>query len=403
MISPLLPVAVGRTAVAAAAPTLVGLQVNATDLGVGNGTTATLTVLMHVTGMPAGGEVNVFPGSPWSYPGEPAGLWAGTVADGTWRVDLPLGVGAYDLEVLLYDGVAGHPPLADYTAAMLSSMGLPNHVNVNSSAPGSVTTFHRSGYWLSDPKGNIYAFGDAPYLGPYGPLPASAKPFVALLHRPGASDYVLFDQGGGGWEFYKPSGGYVAWSTPYTSYCEAPAPPAGQHYVTAVLYPDAGGCWAFTDKGYVASTDPARNYGDTTALTLNGPIIDAVATPSGKGYYLVASDGGVFSFGDAQFYGSMGGKPLNGPVVGLVPDYDNVGYWLVATDGGVFSFQADFHGSMGGKALNKPMVGMVRYGGGYLMVAADGGVFNFSNLPFAGSLGGSPPTIPITRITPLDE
>jgi hypothetical protein len=41
---------------------------------------------------------------------------------------------------------------------------------------------------------------------------------------------------------------------------------------------------------------------------------------------------------------------------------------------------------------------MVRYGNGYLMVAADGGIFAFSNKQFVGSLGSSPPAIPIVGV-----
>ncbi len=48
--------------------------------------------------------------------------------------------------------------------------------------------------------------------------------------------------------------------------------------------------------------------------------------------------------------------------------------------------------------LNKPVKGMVRYGNGYLMVATDGGIFAFSDKPFAGSLGATPPTRPIVSV-----
>ena len=52
-------------------------------------------------------------------------------------------------------------------------------------------------------------------------------------------------------------------------------------------------------------------------------------------------------------------------------------------------------------SLNAAVIGMVLYGIGYLMVASDGGIFNFSNLPFLGSLGGSPPAVPITSVAAL--
>ena len=58
---------------------------------------------------------------------------------------------------------------------------------------------------------------------------------------------------------------------------------------------------------------------------------------------------------------------------------------------------------MGGKRLNRPIVGMARFGNGYLMVASDGGIFNFSDMPFRGSLGATPPSRPITAVAPLLE
>jgi hypothetical protein len=41
---------------------------------------------------------------------------------------------------------------------------------------------------------------------------------------------------------------------------------------------------------------------------------------------------------------------------------------------------------------------MVRYGDGYLMVGTDGGIFAFSDLPFVGSLGSTPPSRPIVSV-----
>jgi ribosomal protein L24E len=97
----------------------------------------------------------------------------------------------------------------------------------------------------------------------------------------------------------------------------------------------------------------------------------------------------------------MGGTKLNKPVQSLVPDPDGTGYWLVASDGGIFAFKSDFKGSLGSTKLNKPITGMVPYGDGYMMVGEDGGIFNFSNKPFDGSLGASPPARPIVSVSVL--
>ena len=58
---------------------------------------------------------------------------------------------------------------------------------------------------------------------------------------------------------------------------------------------------------------------------------------------------------------------------------------------------------MGATKLNKPIVGMVAYGDGYLMVASDGGIFDFSDLPYAGSLGGSPARSAISSVTAVPQ
>ncbi|MGD9791855.1 MAG: hypothetical protein AB7V43_00100 [Acidimicrobiia bacterium] len=159
------------------------------------------------------------------------------------------------------------------------------------------------------------------------------------------------------------------------------------------------GYWVFTDRGRVIARGDAVSYGDASALALVGPIRDSIATASGRGYFMVASDGGVFTFGDARFSGSMGATPLNAPVESLVPDPDGSGYWLVASDGGVFAFDAVFHGSMASVALNSPVEGMVPFGDGYVLVGSDGGAFVFSDRPFFGSLGSSPPASPVVAIT----
>ncbi|MGH9021615.1 MAG: hypothetical protein ACRDV9_00690, partial [Acidimicrobiia bacterium] len=52
--------------------------------------------------------------------------------------------------------------------------------------------------------------------------------------------------------------------------------------------------------------------------------------------------------------------------------------------------------------LNKAVTGMVPNGSGYLMVGEDGGIFNFSDRPFLGSLGSSPPAHPITSVAVLE-
>ena len=245
----------------------------------------------------------------------------------------------------------------------------------------------RAGYWMLGADGAIYPFGAARSFG----NPPIAPGWEAVDVEPtgsGTGYWVLAD-----------TGTIRAFGTA-TAYGGIPAAVLGPGEVPTSLSatPSGHGYWVFTSRGRAVAFGDARFLGDVSAMPLNGPVLDSVATPSGLGYYMVASDGGIFAFGDARFSGSMGGKRLNAPVESLVPDSDGDGYWLVGSDGGIFAFAAAFKGSMGARPLARPVTGMVRYGDGYLMVAEDGGIFNFSDLDFAGSLGGNPPPHPIVSV-----
>ena len=248
-----------------------------------------------------------------------------------------------------------------------------------------------SGYWMLDSRGEVYAFGGAVHRGKAGPLPSSVS----------ALDLEPTPRGSGYWVLTSDGTVRVFGDAKALGNVTPAGLSSGERVASLSATPSGAGYWVFTDRGRAIAFGDARFLGDVSSLTLNGPVLDSVATPSGQGYYMVASDGGIFSFGDARFYGSTGNQRLNAPVQSLVPDADGSGYWLVASDGGIFAFSAPFRGSMGSHKLNQPVTGMVRFGDGYLMVAADGGVFNFSGLPFAGSLGASPPNHPVVSVAPL--
>jgi Tol biopolymer transport system component len=244
----------------------------------------------------------------------------------------------------------------------------------------------RSGYWMVDAAGKVYAFGQAKHMGDAGLTPNI--PAVDLEPYPGSEGYWVVDRHGtvspfGAARNLGNAGGKLRPDEKVTSLSATPS---------------GAGYWIFTDRGRALPFGDAAFHGDMDGVALNGPVLDSVPTPSGLGYYMVASDGGVFTFGDAHFAGSTGNMKLNAPVQSLVPDPDGAGYWLVASDGGVFTFGSQFRGSMGATRLNKPMTGMIAFGNGYLMVAEDGGIFNFSNRPFDGSLGAAPPSVPIVSV-----
>ncbi|MGQ0825504.1 MAG: hypothetical protein ACT4OX_10860 [Actinomycetota bacterium] len=252
---------------------------------------------------------------------------------------------------------------------------------------GVIVVSGRDGYWMVTSTGTVYAFGLVAHHGDGRPVPGTKV--VDLEPTPSGNGYWLLTDDGDVFA-HGDAEDYGRAFLPEFWYGER---------ATAISRTPAGdGYWIFTDLGRAIELGDAEWFGDMTNVRLNGPVLDAIPTPSGLGYYMVGSDGGIFAFGDAAFYGSMGGKRLNAPVMSLVPDPDGRGYWLVATDGGVFAFEAGFRGSMGGRPLNRAVTGMVPFGSGYLMVGEDGGIFNFSDKPFLGSLGSSPPSSPVVSV-----
>jgi len=336
-------------------------------------------------------------------PDPPSAIWSWwiteTSAEVDWNSDAPsfevsINGAASSIEYQPWISLYNLTPATSYTVAVAacSSGGCSSTVSTTFTTaslppppPPPPPPPVRSGYWMLDESGSVYAFGDAPFLG-------AAQPFVAqgawvggkaadIEPNPANTGYWVLDSLGRVQPF-----GDVWWMG------DTPSLPYGEHAVSMSSTPSGTGYWIFTNRARVFSFGDAPYLGDLSHIQLNGPIVSSIPTPTGQGYYMVASDGGIFTFGDASFRGSMGGQPLNAPVVGLVPTASNQGYWLVASDGGIFAFgDADFRGSMGGTPLNQPVTGMLRFGNGYLMVAADGGIFTFSDRQFHGSLGSNPP------------
>jgi hypothetical protein len=257
--------------------------------------------------------------------------------------------------------------------------------------PVGPATTGRNGYWMLGSDGKVYAFGQAKHLGNAPALPAGVTAADLEATRTG-DGYWIVDTAGAVYAF----GDAVALGG-----IPGDQLASGEVVTSLSSTPTGKGYWIFTNKGRAVRFGDATFFGDMSRVTLAGPVLDSIPTPTGLGYYMVGSDGGIFAFGDAKFYGSMGGKKLNAPVQSLVPDSDGAGYWLVASDGGIFAFEAPFKGSMGDRKLSKPVTGMVPYGSGYMMVGEDGGIFNFSDKPFDGSLGATPPSHPITSVSVL--
>jgi hypothetical protein len=116
------------------------------------------------------------------------------------------------------------------------------------------------GYWLVTSTGNVYAFGDAPYLGAPGPE-----------------------------------------STPITS---------------AVATPDRGGYWIMDGAGQVfAYGDAARLGGLAPGSTEGLNPAEAIFADTTQGYWISTAQGAVSNFGDAPADGDMRGTTLNGAII----------------------------------------------------------------------------------------
>ena len=256
------------------------------------------------------------------------------------------------------------------------------------------------GYWMLGLDGQVWAFGEAPYLGQPSDLyggypdcsPETTDTFgfcdvaIDLEPTPTGDGYWVLDTTG------------VIWShgdaRPFRDVGVGYGEPAiGLTGTRTVL-----GVWVFDTAGCVTESGDAVFHGSMCGRRLNEPVIEGAVTPAGQGYVLLAADGGIFAFGDARFHGSTGAIRLNQPVVGMAYTPSGGGYWLVAADGGIFAFgDAAFYGSMGAVRLNQPVTGILPSptGRGYHLVAEDGGIFSFGDAAFYGSLGDAPPFWPI--------
>jgi hypothetical protein len=191
----------------------------------------------------------------------------------------------------------------------------------------------------------------------------------------------------GYWVLGRDTGLYTFGNAPFHGGAgEIPAPAVSMSPTRTGL-----GYWLLSANGRVSAYGDAVFYGSTEAMRLNAPAVRLEPTRSGKGYWIQAADGGIFSFGDAAFYGSTGDLKLNSPVISMSATASGRGYWLLAGDGGVFTFgDGLFHGSTGSMKLNAPVVSMAPHpnGRGYWLQARDGGIFSFGDVRFFGSVPG---------------
>ena len=235
-----------------------------------------------------------------------------------------------------------------------------------------------TGYWVLGRDTGLYTFGDAPFHGGAGEIPA---PAVSMSPTRTGLGYWLLSANGR----VSAYGDAVNHGSTETMRLNAPA-------VRLEPTRTGKGYWIQAADGGIFSFGDAAFYGSTGNLKLNSPVISMSATPSGRGYWLLAGDGGVFTFGDGEFFGSTGSMKLNAPVVSMAPHPYGRGYWLQARDGGIFSFgEVRFHGSVPGLGIPAASTVQIRStptGEGYYVLAADGGIFTFGDSRFHGAQPG---------------
>ena len=241
---------------------------------------------------------------------------------------------------------------------------------------GIARTPSGNGYWIVQTDGEVYAKGDAPFLGSMAGTPLT-KRLVGIAATTTGRGYWLVGEDGGIFTFgdapFYGSTGDIRLNRPVVGMTSTPSG-NGYWFVAS-----DGGIFAYGDAGF---------FGSTGSMHLNQPIVGMTSTPTGLGYWLVAKDGGIFSFGDAPFFGSTGDIKLNRPIVGMTATPTGEGYWFTATDGGIFAYgDADFFGSTGGSPILYPVVSMAATptGNGYWLLGADGRVFNFGDAPYLGN------------------
>jgi hypothetical protein len=235
-----------------------------------------------------------------------------------------------------------------------------------------------SGYWVFTKDTGLYTFGDAPFLGGAGEIPA---PAVSMAPTRTGQGYWLLSANGR-LSAYGDAGNY---GSTESMRLNAPA-------VRLEPTRTGKGYWIQAADGGIFSFGDAAFFGSTGSMKLNSPVISMAATPTGKGYWLLAGDGGVFTFGDAAFFGSTGSMKLNAPVVSMAPNPSGQGYWLQARDGGIFSFgEADFYGSVPGLGVPSANTSQIRAtptGNGYYVMSTDGGIYTFGDARFYGAASG---------------
>lgn len=230
------------------------------------------------------------------------------------------------------------------------------------------------GYWLVQPDGGVFPYGDAVGYGSTGNITLN-KPMVGIARTADGLGYWEIAADGGVW----PWGDAQGFSNCSLAGQTLNAPIVGVAAMPTIA--NQQGFWMVAGDGGTFPCGSALNhsYGNPVGH-ITAPIVGMAATPDGNGYWLVGQDAHVYAFGDA--YNCNCSLYSAAPVVGIVATPFNRGYWLVAADGGLFAAGdgVSSYGSVGGQGFTGfTAIATTFDSKGYWMLNANGTVVPFGD------------------------
>jgi len=255
---------------------------------------------------------------------------------------------------------------------------------VCTSVTGFARTADSGGYWMVNPDGGLFNFGDAAFdgsLATNGTVPNAS--IVSISASPDGGGYWVV--GGDGGVFNFGDALYEGGCPGLSGGCDAAtvaiaADPASAH--TAY--------WTLTSVGSIYTWGGAPYYGSNpTGYT--GSFVAMAPTPDGGGYWLVDSTGQIYTYGDARYFG---GSPsgYSGSFVAMAATSDGGGYWLLDSTGQIYTYgDAPYYGNAPNTYVGH-FIGMGATGtkAGYWLVDSCAQIYNFNNAPYAGGVVAVP-------------
>ncbi len=187
-------------------------------------------------------------------------------------------------------------------------------------------------FWLASPKGAVWPVGTSSF----GQLPPGGPAVVAAAATADTAGYWLVTQAGNVYNFgdapWLGSTAHLSLSSPVVGFA---ADPSGKGY------------WLVTRAGNVYNFGDAKWFGSGLKAHPSMGISGVTPLSSGNGYWLYGPGGEVYNFGAAKWFGSVTATSLRTPtpagtpampIAALVPSGSGSGYWEMANNGDAFAY-----------------------------------------------------------------